>query len=61
MAGEPQELARRALITATCGLGLIDAASVGESFHVARATGKLIRRLAGVENCETPFFTKHVR
>lgn len=53
MAGEPQELARRTLITATCGLGLLDATSVVESFQVARTMGKLIKRLAGVESGET--------
>jgi hypothetical protein len=53
VAGEPQELAQRALITATCGLALLGPASVFESFDVARATGKLIRRLAGVEGSDT--------
>jgi hypothetical protein len=60
MAGEPQEFAQRALITATCGLGLLDAASVVESFNVARATGNLIRRLAGVESCENHSARMHV-
>ena len=49
LAGEPQELAQRALITATCGLGLLDTASAVESFHVARATGKLVKKLADVD------------
>ena len=46
-AGDPQELARRAMITATCGLGLLDRAAVEESFGVAHSISKLIRGLAG--------------
>ena len=53
LAGEPQEFARRTLITATCGLGLLDEASAIESFHVARVTGQLIKRLAGIGSCES--------
>jgi hypothetical protein len=47
LAGDPQELARRALITATCGLGLLEPSSVAESFTAAHAVGKLIHALAG--------------
>lgn len=46
-AGDPQEFAQHALITATCGLGLLDPKSVGESFNVAHSVSKLIRALAG--------------
>jgi hypothetical protein len=49
LAGDPQELAQRALVTATCGLGLLNATSVSESFNLARNTGKLIKKLAGIE------------
>jgi hypothetical protein len=47
LAGDPQELAQRTIITATCGLGLVEPSSVGESFNAARGVGRLIRRLAG--------------
>ena len=46
-AGDPQKFAQRAMITATCGLGLLDPSAVGESFEVAHSVGKLIRSLAG--------------
>lgn len=46
-AGDPQKLARNAMITATCGLGLLDPPSVAESFRVAHRVGKMIRNLAG--------------
>ena len=46
-AGDPQEFAQRAMITATCGLGLLDQSSVPESFGVAHAISKTIRALAG--------------
>ena len=46
IAGDPQELAQRAMITATCGLGLLDPTSVPESFRAARAVGKFVRGLA---------------
>ena len=49
MAGDPQSVAQRAIVTATCGLGLLPASSVRQSFHLAQAFGKLIRQLAGVE------------
>jgi hypothetical protein len=47
LAGDPQRFAQGAMITATCGLGLLDASSVAESFSVAHKIGKLIRTLAG--------------
>ena len=45
-AGDPQKLARSAMVTATCGLGLLDPSSVAESFRVARGISKLIGTLA---------------
>jgi hypothetical protein len=47
LAGDPQKLAQRAMITATCGLGLLDPSSVSESFGMALSVSKLIRTLAG--------------
>jgi hypothetical protein len=46
-AGDPQKFAQRAMITATCGLGLLDTACVAESFNVAHSISKLIKSLAG--------------
>jgi len=46
-AGDPQEFAQRALITATCGLGLLDQSSIAESFGVAHTISRMIRALAG--------------
>jgi hypothetical protein len=47
-AGDPQEFAQRAMITATCGLGLLfDQASIAESFTVAAAISKMVKALAG--------------
>src|SRR5215469_9396159 len=46
-AGDPQEFAKRAMITATCGLGLLDESAIAESFDVAQAIGKMIKALAG--------------
>jgi hypothetical protein len=46
-AGDPQKLARNAIITATCGLGLLDPSAIAESFGVAHGISKLIRTLAG--------------
>jgi hypothetical protein len=46
LAGDPHELARQAMITATCGLGLLNLHSATESFHLAQAVGKLIRAFA---------------
>jgi hypothetical protein len=34
------------MITATCGLGLLDPSVVADSFRVARGVGKMIRNLA---------------
>ena len=47
IAGDPQKFAQRAMITATCGLGLLDASAVAESFSVASSVSKLVRSLAG--------------
>jgi hypothetical protein len=47
LAGDPQELAQHAMITATCGLGLLDVSSVAASFNLAHGVGDLIRGLAG--------------
>jgi hypothetical protein len=47
LAGDPQKFAQRAMITATCGLGLLDTPSVAESFSVAHSISKLVRALAG--------------
>jgi hypothetical protein len=46
--GDPQRFAQRAMITATCGLGLLDPASIRGSFTVARGVSRLVRSLAGV-------------
>lgn len=48
LAGDPQEFAQRAMITATCGLGLLETSSVADSFNLAHRVSKLIRNLAGV-------------
>jgi len=45
--GDPQRFAQQAMITATCGLGLLDTSAVAESFEVAHRVSKLIRSLAG--------------
>jgi hypothetical protein len=47
LAGDPQKFAQRAMITATCGLGLLETSAVAESFSVAHSVSKLIRSLAG--------------
>jgi hypothetical protein len=52
-AGDPQKFAQNAMITATCGLGLLDASSVAESFSVAHSRSKLIRTLAGSEGLQS--------
>ena len=55
LAGDPEKLAQRALITATCGLGLLDPSAVAESFSIAHGISKLIRTLAGApESFEDP-------
>lgn len=45
LAGDPQELAQHAIITATCGLGLLEMSSVADSFNVAQGVSQLIRSL----------------
>jgi hypothetical protein len=50
LAGDPQKFAQRAMITATCGLGLLEASSIKESFSVAHSVSKLVRTLVGSEN-----------
>lgn len=47
LTGDPQKLAKNAMITATCGLGLLDPSSVAESFGVAHGVSRLIRNLTG--------------
>jgi hypothetical protein len=47
LAGSPQQFAQNAMITATCGLGLLTPESVMESFALARSVGKLIHALGG--------------
>lgn len=43
---EPEALAQRAIVTATCGLGLLDPQAVRDSFQVAHGVAALIRRMA---------------
>ena len=50
LAGDPQKFAQRAMITATCGLGLLDESAVAESFGVAHAVSKLVKALVGTES-----------
>jgi len=52
LAGDPQKFAQRAMITATCGLGLLDPTAVTETFEVAHSVGKLVRSLAGSKELE---------
>jgi len=47
LAGDPQKFAQGAIITATCGLGLLNPSSIEETFSVAHSISKLIRGLAG--------------
>jgi len=54
-AGDPQKFAQRAMITATCGLGLLDPSAVAESFEVAHSVSKLIRSLAGSREMDEEF------
>ena len=49
LAGDPQKLAQGAMITATCGLGLLDASAVAESFSLARGVGQTDPELWPVE------------
>jgi hypothetical protein len=51
-AGDPQKFAQRAMITATCGLGLLDEAAMHQSFRVAHDVSKLVKGLAGTEPTE---------
>jgi hypothetical protein len=46
-AGDPQKFAQRSMITATCGLGLLDSSAMEESFRVAQSVSKLVRAIAG--------------
>jgi hypothetical protein len=46
LAGGPEVFAQRAMITATCGLGLLDHSAMVESFRLAQGLGTLIRGLA---------------
>jgi hypothetical protein len=41
--GDPGELAQRSLVTASCGLGLLDEAAARQSFVLAREVGELLR------------------
>ena len=52
LAGDPQKFAQQAMITATCGLGLLDPSAVAESFKVAHKVSRLIRSLAGSPELE---------
>lgn len=52
LAGDPQKFAQRAMITATCGLGLLNTSAVAESFEVAHGISKLIRSFAGSPELE---------
>jgi hypothetical protein len=52
LAGDPQKFAQRAMITATCGLGLLDTSAIAESFGVAHSVSKLIRSLAGPQELD---------
>ena len=54
-AGDPQKFAQRAMITATCGLGLLDPSAVAESFEVAHSVSKLIGSLAGSREMDEEF------
>jgi hypothetical protein len=47
LAGDPQKFAQRAMITATCGLGLLDESSIQESFGVAHSISKLVKTFVG--------------
>jgi hypothetical protein len=49
LAGDPQKFAHRAMITATCGLGLLEESSIGESFGVAHSISKLVKTFVGSE------------
>ncbi len=53
LADHPQELAQRSMITATCGLGLLEPSAVAESFNLAHGVSRLIRNLAGSEEAHS--------
>lgn len=44
--GDPCQLARRTIVTATCGLGTVEASFARANFEVATRTGALIEQLA---------------
>jgi hypothetical protein len=46
MAADPQGLARGAMVSATCGLGMLSIEAVSESFALAEAVSALFRKLA---------------
>lgn len=54
LAGDPEELARGAMVTATCGLGLLDVPAVRESFELAHGVGRLFGRLCGSPESPMP-------
>ena len=45
-AGDPAIMASRSMITATCGLGLLDESVIAESFRVQQRLGTLFRGIA---------------
>jgi hypothetical protein len=45
--GAEHEMTQRAMITATCGLGLLAPSAIAESFSVAHKIGLLVRSLRG--------------
>lgn len=47
LTGDPQQLARQSMITATCGLGLLPPVAAAESFRLALGVSKLVRSFAG--------------
>jgi hypothetical protein len=56
LAGDPQLFARNAIVTATCGLGLVRPEVVSESFSKAHSVGRLIHALA---EAPEPFSETH--
>jgi hypothetical protein len=50
LAGDPQKFAQRAMVTATCGLGLLEESAIEESFGVAHNISKLVKTLVGSES-----------
>ncbi len=49
---DARSLAQRAIVTATCGLGLLNSAATEKSFHAAVSVGASIRKLAFGEDLE---------